>query len=235
MEILGLLPPYKKGIIMRVTWLLLLALTAALTANADLISSAGQVSVIAPPADVRVNLGIQSDTQSFFFTEQRNFILPSAVNVNITSAGTYTSNASLTPGTIAASTAVDSYYLHTDPVTTTNHLYVGSVTFNTQILGVIVLDALFNASNGTLGHTGTLYSASGQGLELGSPTDAVTVTIVGNTLSFDFATSTAADDIRIITAASVPEPSMLPILLLMCVGLCFAVMRRRSVPSTNGR
>src|SRR6266849_4608462 len=118
MEILGSVRPYKKGIIMRVTWILLIALTAALTANADLVTSTGSVSVIAPPPDVRVNLGLESDTKSFFFTEQRGFILPSAVNVNINGPGVYASNASLTGGTIAASTAVDSYYLHTDPVGT---------------------------------------------------------------------------------------------------------------------
>src|SRR6266478_2946248 len=117
MEILGLLPPYKKGIIMRVTWILLLALTAALTANADLVSSTGQVSVlIPPPASVQVNSGLESNTTSFFFTEQRGLILPTTVGVNINSAVTYNSNASLTGGTIAASTAVDSYYLHADPV-----------------------------------------------------------------------------------------------------------------------
>jgi hypothetical protein len=47
-------------------------------------------------------------------------------------------------------------------------------------------------------------------------------------LSFHLGTNTAADDIRIITAASVPEPSAW-ILLLTCVGLCFAGMRKRKV------
>jgi len=61
---------------MRITWILLLALTATFSANADLITSTGQVSVIAPPADVRVYLGIESNTVAFFFTERRDLVLP---------------------------------------------------------------------------------------------------------------------------------------------------------------
>ena len=216
---------------MKVTWILLLTLMAALTANADLVSSSGKVDVIAPPPDVRVNIGLESNDTAFFFTEKRGFILPTPVDVNITKAGTYNSNASLTPGTIAAFSIVDSYYLHADPVgsTANTFFYAGSMTFDTTILGVIVLDNLFAASNGTLGHTGTMYSSIGQGLELASPTDGVTLEISDKTLDFSFSTSTAADDIRIITASTVPEPSQLPILSLICVGLCFAVMRKRSV------
>jgi hypothetical protein len=188
----------------------LLVTCATFTANADLISQTGTISVIAPPASVVVNSGLESDTVAFFFTERKDLVLPGGVLVNITSPGTYNSNASLTPGSIAAGTLVDSYYLHNDlvgsPTTTITH--GGSVTFDTNILGVIVLDAQFAASNGTLGHPGTLYSSSGQGLELGAP-DTVTLSITGRTLSYSVGTSNVADDVRIITAGSVPEPSTL--------------------------
>lgn len=211
--------------------MLLTALTVALPAYADLIGSTGTVSVIAPPPSVVVNSGLESNTLTYFFTEQQNLVLPSDVAVDITTPGTYNSIASLTPGTVATGTDVDSYYLHTDPVgqPATPINYVGSVTFDTQILGVIVLDSEFNASNGVLGAAGTLYSASEQGLELGPPggnNDSVVVSADGKTLSFNLGTSTEADDIRIITAAAVPEPSAW-ILLLTCAGLCVASRRRR--------
>ena len=218
---------------MRVFSTILLALTAVFTANADLMSSTGQVSVIAPPASVVVNSGLESNSLAYFYTEKRDFTLGSTVTVDAHGAGLYNSNATLNGGTIASGTVVDSYYLHADPVgePTATFLYDGSVTFDTNILGIIVLDPEFAASNGQLGHTGTLYSASGQGLELGGP-DTVTLTVTGETLSFHFGTSTAADDIRILTAASVPEPSA-SILLLTCVGLCFVVLRKRRTPARN--
>jgi hypothetical protein len=226
----------KKRKPVKISSILLTALTVALPAYADLFSSTGSVSVIAPPASVVVNSGLESNTLTYFFTEQRDLVLPSDVAVNITTPGTYNSNGSLTPGTIAAGTKVDSYYLHTDPVgqPSTGINYVGSVTFDTPILGVIVLDAQFNASNGLLGAAGTLYSASGQGLELGSAAgdDSVALSIDGETLSYNLETSTAADDIRIITAASVPEPSGW-ILLFTCAGLCVALRRQRRATSNS--
>jgi hypothetical protein len=221
---------------MRISLILLTALTVALPAYADLAGFTGTVSVISPPASVVVNSGLESNTSTYFFTEQQNLVLPSGVAVNITTPGLYNSNGSLTPGTIVAGTSVDSYYLHTDPVgaPTSAINYAGSVTFDTQILGVIILDAQFNASNGLLGAPGTLYSASGQGLELGTTAgdDNVTLSADGKTLSYNLETSTAADDIRVITAASVPEPSAW-ILLFTCAGLCVALRRQRRAISSR--
>jgi hypothetical protein len=205
----------------------LLVTCTTFTANADLISQTGQISVIAAPASVVVNSGLESDTVTFFFTERKDLVLPVGVAVDITSPGIYNSNASLTPGTIAAGTLVDSYYLHNDlvgsPTTTITH--TGSVTFDTDILGVIVLDNQFAASNGILGHPGTLYSSSGQGLELGAP-DTVTLSTTGRTLSYSVGTDTAADDVRIITAGSVPEPSTLLLLGSGLAGLGAAAWKR---------
>ena len=169
----------------------------------------------------------------FFFAERQDLLLGSSVNVNITSAGFYNSNASLTTGSVAAGTAVDSYYLHADPVGSASTLftYNGSVTFNTDILVVIVLERQLGDSNGVLGHPGTLYSSTGQGLELGGP-DTVTLTVSGRTLDFHLGTNTAADDIRIITAATVPEPAAWT-LLLTCLGLCFAAIRKHQAHAGN--
>jgi len=202
------------------------------SSHADLVSSTGAVTVISPPPDVRFNIGLESDTAAFFFTERTGFNLPSAVSVDITGPGTYNSNASLTPGTIAAGTLVNSYFLHTDAVGSSalnTRIYTGSMTFNTDIIGVIVLSPQLTTSTAILGHPGTVYDSVGQGIELGSPED--TVTISGRTLSFSFLTNLGADDIRIVTSVivtSVPEPlsSTLMLIGLGALGLR-ARMRRR--------
>ena len=95
----------------------------------------GATTLIAAPPDVRVNIGLESDTLAPFFVERQDFTLPSGIAVNITKPGTYASNASLTPGTIAAGTLIDSYYLHTDPVGALApvHNFDGSITFDSEV------------------------------------------------------------------------------------------------------
>ena len=107
-------------------------------ATAGIISTTGQINVLpTPPASVVMG-HLQSNANIFAFTEQTDLKLSGAVAVDITSPGTYNSNASLTPGSISAGTLVDSYFLHSDPVNN-NTMYDASVTFSTPILGVVVL------------------------------------------------------------------------------------------------
>lgn len=203
---------------------LLVVLVAASHAYATPIGVTGAVSVIAPPPDARFNSVLESNTVAPFFTEVTDLILPSSLTVDFTAPGTYNSNP-VSLSTIAAGTDVDSYYLVTDPVgadPANNRTFIGSITFNTDIIGAIVLDPEFAASNGIVGHPGTLYSPSGVALELGAP-DMFTISADRRTLSFNMTSSTAADDIRIITAASVPEPASM---LLLGTGLIGVGARR---------
>ncbi len=214
---------------MKIAFVLGFAFVCALTANATLISSTGQVSVVAPPPDVRVNIGDESNSTAFFFTEQQDFVLPSAVNVNITVPGLYSTTGSLTPGTIASGTLIDSYYVHADPVgaTTNVRVYNGSLKFSTDVLGVIVTSAQLSATNALLGHPGTLYSASNQGLEFSSQ-DSVNLAGDRRTLSLHLVASNAADDIRIITAGSVLIPEPATWVLVASCGAFLLVRRRRA-------
>jgi hypothetical protein len=135
-------------------------------ATAGIVSTTGQVDLLSsPPASVKPGQ-LQSNTDIFAFTEQTDIKLSSAVNVDITSPGTYTTDASLTPGTISAGTSVASYFLHSDPQNN-DSIYDGSVTFSTPILGVIVLSGTLSNSDVQLGATGTAYPIADTGRGLG--------------------------------------------------------------------
>jgi hypothetical protein len=200
-------------------------------ATADLISTTGQIDVLSsPPASVQRGQ-LQSNTNIFAFNEQARLTLSTAVSVDITSPGTYTTVASLTPGTISAGTQVSSYFLHSDPVNN-NAMFDGSVTFSTPILGVIVLSGTLSSSDAQLGATGTTYPTndSGRGLELTAGQDFVTLSSNLRTLTVHFFTHDNVDEVRIITA--VPEPSSLVLaagcgLLALAVARVFKVRGRR--------
>jgi hypothetical protein len=204
---------------------LFLLVLATGRAGATPISVTGAVIPIAAPPDARFNSVLESDTVAPFFTEVKDFLLPGALTVDFNAPGTYNANP-VSTSTIAAGTRVDSYYLVTDPIgadPANSRNFVGSITFNSDILGAIVLDPEFAASNGVVGHPGTLYSPGGIQLELGGP-DAFTISADRRTLSFNFVSNTAADNVRIITVASVPEPASI---LLVASGLVGAYRYRK--------
>src|SRR5258708_13127474 len=121
-----------------------------------------------------------------------------------TAVGTYSSVASLTPGTISAGTLVDSYYLHADPVGASQNvgqLEAGEVTFPTNVLGLIVLDPGLSASDAAVGAPGTSYPPGGRALELGSPTDTAILSPNRRTVPLTLPISTPTDD-----SPSTPAP-----------------------------
>jgi hypothetical protein len=175
-------------------------------ATAGIVSVTGQIDLLSsPPASVKSGQ-LQSNADIFAFNEHTSVTLSSALSVDITTPGTYTTDASLTPGTIKVGTAVESDFLHADPVNN-NSMFDGSVTFSTPILGVIVLSATLSNSDAQLGATGTAYPTgdADRGLELTSGQDFVTLSSDLKTLTVHFFTHGNVDEVRIITA--VPEPS----------------------------
>ncbi|MDX2131412.1 MAG: hypothetical protein SFY69_05105 [Planctomycetota bacterium] len=178
----------------------------------------GAATVIAPPASTVLGAN-QSNTQAWVFTEG-TVVLASALTLNATTPGMYTSAGSLTPGSVAAGTTVQSHYLYTDPDGSAARTYEGFVEFDQPILGVIVLRSNLNASDAALGAPGTAYADNAaRGLELGSNADAFAITVSQFRVNFRFVTSTATDDIRIITA---PAPAGAAL-----AGLCGLVALRR--------
>jgi hypothetical protein len=194
-------------------------------AAAGIVGTTGQVDVLSsPPASLKPG-HLQSNSHVFAFTEQTDLTLSTAVKVDITTPGTYETDNSLTPGTINAGTAVESYFLHADP-RNNDTMFDGSVTFSTPILGVMVLSATLSASDAQLGATGTVYDTddSGRGLELTTGQDYVTLSSNLETLTFHFFTHANLDEVRILTA--VPEPSSLILAGCGVVVLAFAAASR---------
>ncbi|PYT61527.1 MAG: hypothetical protein DMG35_09105 [Acidobacteria bacterium] len=164
---------------------------------------------ITPPPSVQLD-ALENNQSAFFFAERVSFVLPGAITVDASSPGTYNSDGSLTPGTIPAGTVVDSFFVHADPFDPNNGVfYSGSVSFLNPILGVIALSGGLDQTDAILGAPGTLYPVPGsepaRGFELGFP-DMFVISADGKTLSFSNGVGGASDQLRIVTAASPPQP-----------------------------
>ena len=182
------------------------------SAGASVVSQCGPAIAGSPLATVGEGVH-ENNTALPLFQERMNLTLASALSVDITPTGTYptkySSVAQLNPSNIGAGTAVDSYFVYSDPVgkpTTPVH-YSTTLTFSTPILGLIVQDATLGASDGSVGAPGTTYStAPFRGLELGTnPIGADSVELVSpNSLYLSLNTSVDVDEVRVITAATEP-------------------------------
>jgi hypothetical protein len=197
----------------------------ASTAEASLISLAGDVALIASPPPSTKEGTLESDETMFVFVEREHLLLPHEIRVNFASPGVYSDRAG-TPSPvprISAGVYVDSFYLHGDPLTS-GVLYEGALTFDAAILGVLVGSELLDQSDLVLGAAGTDYPddpfQSGRGLALNGR-DTVGISADGHTLTFSIVTRRLIDQLRIVTAsqpAAVPEPSVL--LLAAVAALC---------------
>ncbi|MCK6546409.1 hypothetical protein L6R52_11215 [Myxococcota bacterium] len=142
--------------------------TRAAGSSPTLVASTS-VDVITPPASVAQGR-LESSTLVRLFPE-RTVTLASAASVEITAVGEVTSDATLSPGTIAAGTTVQTYLIHMDPTggTTTGRTITGSVTFVGTILGIATADGTLAAGDAAVGAPGTTYVAVfGRGLEWGN-------------------------------------------------------------------
>ena len=135
-------------------------------------------------------------------------------------------------GSIAKGTKVDSYLLHMD---STGHLssdtinLKGTATFSHAILGLIFSSSKLLSTDTVLGVSGVYYWNKD---EFGKPTSDRGLEssdkwkIFGNQLSFDanFTSSTAMDEVRVLTA--VPEPSTYVAGALMLVPFGVGMIRK---------
>jgi hypothetical protein len=185
-----------------------------LTNSIATISHSPEINFIAiAPASVQPGV-LESNGEIKVFQEQSNSALLSSVGVDISAPGTYGPLPSLvngiptlTPSTLAAGTVVHSYFLHFDPVGApgTELTIQGSITFDTDILGIVIFTNPLISSDAGLGVPGTLYSTGAQrGLEEG---DVVSLSADRRTLTVQLhALSSTVDQLRVITKPGADPP-----------------------------
>ena len=145
----------------------------------------------------------------YAFSESQNILLGSSLVMDIGAA-------------IAAGTQVASHYVFFDPLATSS--MVGTVDFDSDVLGIITSTGLLLVSDG-LANTGVTYlNPVARGLEAG---DSVTISGTRQIL-LNVTASSPGDYVRVITAFSpgaVPEPMSLALVGAALAAL--AVTRRR--------
>ncbi len=176
--------------------LLALALTA-LPVNsayaAEQVTPAAAVTIVGAPCSVVPNV-LEDDQRIFLFPERLAYALPSDVTVT----GTDGSAKVLPQGTV-----VDSYYLHADWVNNgrnTPKTFDGSATFAQPVYGIIKNSAGLIATHPILGAPTTTYSTNSDQGEEGYG-DKIWFNDA-QTLNLHFSVYNAADQVRVITAAS---------------------------------
>jgi hypothetical protein len=216
--------------------LLIATILGTSTTQATILNPTGNVTIVSPPSDVSIG-ALESDTTILAFPEQQNVTLPDDITVDITLPGTSPFNGvqNLSAGVIPAGTEVDSYFVHFDKVGDSNSTVtaMGSIAFDSNVLGLLVLDNELNLTNSFPGLPGTNYGIeAGRGLEIvggGANTgnnDQITLSADRRTVSFSLRNGQTPDDFRVITA--VPEPSTFVLLAIGFVLPLWRLLRNRS-------
>jgi hypothetical protein len=164
------------------------------------------------------NLGQgHSESQSLrLFRERLDYTLIGSVPVDFVATGLYDQPADLPSPKplVAGGTRVNSYILHSDPIgqnALMRQHRAATFGFTTDVLGVQVLSATLTETQADQLHTpGTHYPNATSGLELAPSGGGDFARIINRrTVSISFKTSTAVDEIRVITKATVSEASAL--------------------------
>jgi hypothetical protein len=173
---------------------------------AGIISSSGDVEIIAPPASV-LKSALTHPTLARVFQERAGHVLLADLTVNMSTAGTTAGPPfpAIPTLTISAGTTIDSFFLHFDDQPNELRRSIGSLTFGRPIVGVIGRGADLIASNAALGATSTAYPTVAGSIGVWDSQDSVTISSDLLTLSFDLTASTGIDSMRIVTQP-VPEP-----------------------------
>lgn len=124
--------------------------------------------------------------------------------LEVSEPGPVASDTSFSPAALPPGTWVNSHVVHLDPPGDGTARARGSVTFDTNVLGVIVSDGGLEASHAVLRAPGVDYPVglAGRGLEFAGAADADTVEISPDrrTVSVSAAAGSAIDQVRILTA-----------------------------------
>jgi len=202
-----------RSFFLRATCLgLFAAATFAAPASAAIMSVTGSVvPVIIPPPVSLLEGDFESSAAIHVFEEGVSTTIGPVVT-NITIPGTYGPGA-IAGGIIPMGTLLHSYFVHFDPVGTGYTSLSGSFTLEPDevIIGIDILPLELDVGDPFFG-TGLLTYPGGaitRGFDfLPTPTDTVTWSIIGPTVSMTLSAELGIDQMRILaTTAPVPEPS----------------------------
>jgi hypothetical protein len=180
---------------------LLAAAALAAAAGATIVSTSGQMTLIAPPPSVDFG-ALQSDTTMFAFNEQQCVRTTADLPVDITIPGTYDDSSDLTPGVIPSGTLVSSHFVNSDKIGTQPPRVEleGSIVTDADIMGIAISEHALNESD-VLGAPGTIYPTGkfGRGLNLDSQNDFVIEQIDKRTVVVHSDVRIHSDQVRVIT------------------------------------
>ncbi len=184
-------------------WTLGLLTAAALAAGAGatIVSTSGQMALIAPPPSVDFG-ALQSDTTMYAFNEQQCVRTTADLPVDITIPGTYDDSSDLTPGVVPAGTLVSSHFVNSDKIGTQPPRVEleGSIVTDADILGIAISQHALNETD-VLGAPGTIYPTGkfGRGLNLDDQNDFVIEQIDKRTVVVHSDVRIHSDQVRVIT------------------------------------
>ena len=203
--------------------LCMLAMVLPVAVWAAVTATTGEVHKGAPPASVAINQHEHDDDSgspsgAHAFDEEQDYVTKAPIALDVcttnTSAfvicptprgGRVDATADLRAGTIPAGTCIDSHFLHADRPgvgsPTSGVVYDGSVSFDSEILGVILLSPGLIASDADPGLAPTVtYDATPtRGLELDTEGDEITINTSAKRIQVGFDVRLAMDQIRVIT------------------------------------
>ncbi|MBI1730843.1 hypothetical protein HY229_07875 [Candidatus Acetothermia bacterium] len=197
----------KKVVALVVLSFLFLSIGLLATVWASVVSTSGDIVQVAAPSSVQEG-AMESNTTLKLFPEAKSLTLSQNVLVNLTGTGTFQNLTCIPTGTLLANSIVDSYFFHSDPVgvlTDGGVSYTGAVTFDHDVIGLLVTDKTLDASDSILGAPGVSYPKDDfRGLEVVANNDRATIATDRRTLQLELHTFNKVDEVRVITLVSGP-------------------------------
>jgi hypothetical protein len=199
--------------------------------------------VVVAPIPVSLREGKSESNSLRIFRERLDYALIGPVPADLAAVGLYDQPTDLpSPRPIILSgTHVNSYILHSDPPGNNPLLRqhrAATIGFTTDVLAVQVLSTTLSESQALqLRSPGTIYSVSASGLELAASGNGDFARVVNRrTVAISFKTSSAVDEIRVITKATTSEASGLTgYRMLAADGGVFDFGGQQFFGSTGGR